>query len=294
MLAPQNPYDHQLHATCAAYMDSFESVFPSLAVAKPLYSELLRIWDASPDRGLDRSVIATLNGDDRRNEEVAELRRRAKGFLTLPKVKAMITGIPELLSRCFSRQSDLGECMDIIAADRRDEAELVKGTLAEYLIDGTDQLDPDALAEKIDGVMTVTALTPGAPPEPDLDPIKAQRIAQSKVDLAAYLEDHPIQWTDGEYYSITAEKQQQLTGKLMAAIMAQSMSTDYHLTWNSTGDVCREWTLQDLSALAFAIDARVTALVSYQQTQEVAMRDAATLDELDAIAVDYDSVEVPA
>lgn len=36
------------------------------------------------------------------------------------------------------------------------------------------------------------------------------------------------------------------------------------------------------------------ALVSYQQTQEVAMRDAATLDELDAIAVDYDSVEVPA
>lgn len=149
-------------------------------------------------------------------------------------------------------------------------------------------------AEEIDGIMTVTALTPGAPPEPDLDPIKAQRIAQSKVDLAAYLEDHPIQWTDGEYYSITAEKQQQLTGKLMAAIMAQSMSTDYHLTWNSTGDVCREWTLQDLSALAFAIDARVTALVSCQQTQEVAMRDAATLDELDAIAVDYDSVEVPA
>lgn len=148
--------------------------------------------------------------------------------------------------------------------------------------------------EEIEGVMTVTALTPGAPPEPDLEPIKAQRIAQSKVDLAAYLEDHPIQWTDGEYYSITAEKQQQLTGKLMAAIMAQSMSTDYHLTWNSTGDVCREWTLQDLSALAFAIDARVTALVSYQQTQEVAMRDAATLDELDAIAVDYDSVEAPA
>ncbi len=149
-------------------------------------------------------------------------------------------------------------------------------------------------AEEIDGIMTVTALTPGTMPEPDLEPIKVARIARSKTDLASYLEAHPLQWTDGEYYSITAEKQQQLTGKLMAAIMAQSMSTDYHLTWNSTGDVCREWTLQDLSALAFAIDARVTALVSYQQTQEVAMRDAATLDELDAIAVDYDSVEVPA
>ena len=123
---------------------------------------------------------------------------------------------------------------------------------------------------------------------------KNRRIAQSKKDLSAYLEGHPIQWTDGEYYSITAEKQQQLTSKIMAATMAQTMSTEYRLTWNSTGEVCREWTLQDLAALAFAIDARVTALVSYQQAQEVAMRNAETLEELNAIVVDYDSVEAPA
>lgn len=116
------------------------------------------------------------------------------------------------------------------------------------------------------------------------------RIAQSKKDLATYLETHPISWTDGEQYSITAEKQAQLTGKIMAASMAQTLSQPYTLTWNSTGQVCREWTLQDLSALAFAIDARVTALVSYQQTQEVAMRSAATREELDAIVVDYNSV----
>lgn len=116
------------------------------------------------------------------------------------------------------------------------------------------------------------------------------RIAQSKADLATYLETHPISWTDGENYSITAEKQAQLTSKIMAATMAQTLSQPYTLTWNSTGQVCREWTLQDLSALAFAIDARVTALVSYQQTQEVAMRSAATREELDAIVVDYESV----
>ena len=72
--------------------------------------------------------------------------------------------------------------------------------------------------------------------------------------------------------------------------MAQTLSADYTLTWNSTGVVCREWTLADLSALAFAIDARVTKLVSYQQTQEVAMRNAETLEALDAIEVDYDTV----
>lgn len=148
-------------------------------------------------------------------------------------------------------------------------------------------------AEKIDGVMTVTALTPGAPPEPDLEPIKVARIARSKTDLASYLEAHPLQWTDGEYYSITAEKQQQLTSKLFSAYVKKSSGIPYDLTWNSTGDVCKSWTIEELSPLAFAIETRVTALVSYQQHQEVAMRDAATLEALDAIVVDYDSVEVP-
>ena len=126
--------------------------------------------------------------------------------------------------------------------------------------------------------------------EDGLAAAKTARIAQSKAALAAYLEAHPIQWTDGAYYAITADKQQQLANKIMAATMAQTLSADYRLTWNSTGEVCREWTLPDLSALAFAIDARVTALVTYQQTQEVAMRGAETLDDLRAVTVDYDSV----
>ena len=132
---------------------------------------------------------------------------------------------------------------------------------------------------------------PEPEPEPDLESIKAERIAQSKADLETYLLEHPLQWTDGKYYAITAEKQNQLTSKIMAATMAQTMSTDYTLTWNSTGEVCKEWTLQDLSALAFAIDTRVTALVTYQQTKEVEMRNSESMEELDAIVIDYDSVE---
>ena len=142
--------------------------------------------------------------------------------------------------------------------------------------------------EITDGVLV--GVTQTERPAPELEPIKAERIAQSKTDLETYLAAHPLQWTDGEYYSITAEKQNQLTSKIMAATMAQTLSADYTLTWNSTGEVCKEWTLQDLSALAFAIDARVTKLVGYQQAQEVAMRNAETLDELNAIEVDYDAV----
>lgn len=123
-----------------------------------------------------------------------------------------------------------------------------------------------------------------------LNNVKETKIIQSKEMLASYLEANPLLWTDGQYYSITAEKQAQLTSKLMAASAAQTMSTDYHLTWNSTGEVCKEWTLEDLYALAFAIDSRVTALVTYQQIKEVEIRNAKTIEDVKAITIDYDSV----
>lgn len=120
---------------------------------------------------------------------------------------------------------------------------------------------------------------------------KAARVAQSKADLETYLNTHPITWTDGQQYSITRDKQQQLTSKILSATIAQQTSTPYTLTWNSTGAECTAWELPELMALAFAIDARVTALVSYQQAQEIAINAAQTQEDLDAIVVDYDTVE---
>ena len=122
---------------------------------------------------------------------------------------------------------------------------------------------------------------------------KVERIAESKTQLSDYLLCHPMQWTDGQRYAITAEKQQQLTSKIMSATLAAQTSTPYSLTWNATGEECQAWTLENLTALAFAIDARVTSLVSYQQAQEAAMREASTLEALEAIPVDYDSVPLP-
>ena len=134
-------------------------------------------------------------------------------------------------------------------------------------------------------------LTSVAPdPEVKLAEAKATRIQKSKDDLESYLEAHPITWTDGNQYSITREKQQQLTSKILSATLAAQTSTPYTLTWNATGQKCTEWTLENLTALAFAIDCKVTSLVSYQQSKEVAMQEATTMDELNAIEVDYDEV----
>lgn len=119
---------------------------------------------------------------------------------------------------------------------------------------------------------------------------KPEKIAKSKLDLQTYLAEHPLQWTDGKYYTITADKQQQLTSKLVSANFAAQAGQEYNLTWNDTEQICVPWTVENLTALAFAIDARVTALVTYQQHKEVEIRNAETLDELESIVVDYDEV----
>ena len=137
----------------------------------------------------------------------------------------------------------------------------------------------------LDGTETVEYIDATEQTAAELAAAKVERIAQSKADLAAYLESHPLQWTDGELYSITQEKQNQLMGTIAAAQIDGKPPE-----WNSTGGQCREWDAAELSALAAAIKDRVKALVKYQQAQEIAMNAAETMDELDAISVDYDSV----
>lgn len=127
-------------------------------------------------------------------------------------------------------------------------------------------------------------------PAVDLDAEKVRRIQQSNDDLENYLLAHPLQWTDGEYYAITQKKQNQLTSKINVAQAKAQLGIPYELKWNTTGEVCVEWELADLMALAFAIDDRVTKLVEYQQTKEIEIKNAGTIEELNAIEVDYGTV----
>ena len=114
---------------------------------------------------------------------------------------------------------------------------------------------------------------------------KAAKIAKSKADLERYLASHPLTWTDGEAYSITLDKQAQLTATLVSAQVDGEPPE-----WNTTGGQCRAWDVAELSALGVAIKNRVKALVKYQQGQELAMDAAQTMAELEAIEVDYDTV----
>lgn len=126
--------------------------------------------------------------------------------------------------------------------------------------------------------------------EQSLEPIKNNKISESKTALSAYLASHPLQWSDGKYYSVTSEKQALLTSNLALYQISASAGQPFKLTWNSTGDECVEWAYEELAALALAIGTYVKPFVSHQQELELAIKACTTMEELDAIEIDYDPV----
>lgn len=124
-------------------------------------------------------------------------------------------------------------------------------------------------------------------PLTSVDDLRERRIADSKTDLAAWLSENPLTWTDGKEYAVTSEKQAQLTSALAVQQVAQSAGVERELRWNSTGDECTVWQYADLCALALAIAAYVEPRVSIQQAAEVDLRNAATAEEVLAVAWNY-------
>lgn len=135
---------------------------------------------------------------------------------------------------------------------------------------------------------------PTVKPEETVDPLqtlKNNQIKLSKNNLAKYLEEHPlistVKYEEGRYYNVTAEKQQQLTSKILMAIMYAQMNVPYNLTWNDTGDICESWELAQLQQLSMQVDAYVTPIVSLQQTMEVKIKECNTQDEVLNISVEF-------
>lgn len=154
----------------------------------------------------------------------------------------------------------------------------------------------DIEVQEIDGVQTVTKMT-GREIIVNEEEVKAKlteaakvKITESKTTLSEYLASHPIQWTDGKYYSVTSEKQALLTSNLALYQISASAGQPFKLTWNSTGDECVEWAYEELAALALAIGTYVKPFVSRQQELELAIKACTTMKELDAIEINYDLV----
>ena len=117
---------------------------------------------------------------------------------------------------------------------------------------------------------------------------KAQLIADSKKKLAQWLADKPLQFTDGKYYSVTEEKQTLLNSNLASYERALNACVDYPLKWNATGETCVDWTYSELLTLSLAIAGYVAPKVAMQQAVEMQIKACTTLEECEAIVIDYD------
>ena len=121
-----------------------------------------------------------------------------------------------------------------------------------------------------------------------LDTLKADKIEMSKMMLAEWLESNPMLYTDGKYYSVTAEKQSLLNGNLASYERAKAINVEYPLKWNSTGSECVSWDYTDLLALSLTIAGYVAPKVSKQQAIELQIKACTTVDELNEIVINYD------
>lgn len=118
------------------------------------------------------------------------------------------------------------------------------------------------------------------------------KINESKIELATFLANNPIKWKDGKYYSVTQEKQSQLTSIIATYQIEVQSNPSATITWNSTGEECVEWDIKELCALAVAIKNYVKPLVTYQQEKEIEINNAKSVAEVDDVVIDYSSVAI--
>lgn len=104
-------------------------------------------------------------------------------------------------------------------------------------------------AEKIDGIMTVTALTPGTVPEPDLEQLRSGKEAEiSTACNGAIIAGMDVETSQGtEHFALQETDQINLTTAL-SAVQAGAAGYPYH----ADGQLCRLFTAEEIQAIAQA------------------------------------------
>lgn len=128
-------------------------------------------------------------------------------------------------------------------------------------------------------------------PEPDiLTEAKDAKQEENKAALAQWLADHPLTWTDGKQYGVEEQDQNEMALNLMQYQAAQLASQVAPLEWHAQKEACREFTQEEYIGLSMAISNYVYPYRRYQESVKEAIYAAETMEELEAVVIDYSSV----
>ena len=123
-----------------------------------------------------------------------------------------------------------------------------------------------------------------------LDEVKEYIIKKNKNNLEKYLYDNPMVYNN-KHYTVTSDKQNQLTGVLQAYSYAQSIGKEIPLTWNETGEECVPYTFEELVTLYLKMLEYVKPIVTYQQHNEILIKNAESVDEILQVDIDFSKYE---
>lgn len=133
-----------------------------------------------------------------------------------------------------------------------------------------------------------------------LDDLKARRIAQTREDLALYLEANPLvsscKGGIEKKYTVTLEKQNQLTSTVadflsnaLPYMLGASADVDFltamdslgiPLFWNAQGETCEAWTYSEIYQLKNEMMAYVRPIVEYQRYLEKTLMEQEAQDKI--------------
>ncbi len=128
----------------------------------------------------------------------------------------------------------------------------------------------------------------------NLDDLKKELIKLSKSKLLIYLEDNPlfstVKYPEGRYYNVNTEHQSRIVSQLLLYQGNTSLGYSYQLTWNDTGNICEDWTFEELFMLSNQISEYIKPIVKKQQQIEIDIKNATTKEELSNIKINYEEV----
>lgn len=128
-------------------------------------------------------------------------------------------------------------------------------------------------------------------PAPDLlPPAQKARQEENKSSLAAWLAAHPLTWSDGKQYGVEEQDQNEMALNLMQYQAAVLAGQDAPLEWHAQKEACRTFEQEEYLGLSMAISAYVYPYRRYQEQVKEAIYSAKTVEEVQAVVIDYESV----